>query len=171
MLAKPMFFWGKIQQPACGGWEWAEGSKGLTFIPSFAPELQQALKNKGLRMKHGERPLDIFFSPLGHSLLFLSVLLHNGFWVTVQFPGQFCHSRCFYRLSLDVPYWDAKAESAQILVSLVLFTNQYALIEWSTVRQHGVPLPVPFLSFQSLPQAPQFFLLMFLPTHTHTHTS
>lgn len=75
------------------------------FTPaSFAPELQQALKNKGLRMKHGDRPPDHFFSPLAYSLLILSILLHTAFWMTVQFPGQFGNSRLFYRLFLDVPY-------------------------------------------------------------------
>lgn len=115
----------------------------------------------------GTALLIFFFSPLAHSLLILSILLRTAFWMTVQFPGQFCNSRFLYRLSLDVPYWDAKAESAQILVCLVLFTNQYALIGCS-VRQHGVPVCVPFLSFQSPPQAPLCFLLMSLPTHTHT---
>lgn len=157
-----MFFWGKIQQPSCGGWEWTEGSKGLVFTPaSFAPELQQALKNKGLRMKHGDKPPVSF-----DLLLILSVSLHTAFWVTVQFPGQFGNSRLFYRLFLDVPYWDAKAESAQILVCLVLFINQYALIGWSSVRQYGVPLPVPFLSFQSQQHS---FLSLFPFLHIHIH--
>lgn len=167
MLAKPMFFWGKMQQPACGGWEWAEGSKGLIFTPaSFAPQLQQAVKNKGLRMKHGTALL--FFSPLAHSLLILSILLHAASWVTVQFPEQFCNSRFLYRLFFDVPYWDAKAESAQILVCLVLFTNQYALIGWSSMRQHGGPLCVPFLSFSHFPKHHSVFSLCpFLHIHIH----
>lgn len=68
------------------------------FTPaSFAAELQQALKNKGLRIKHGDRPPDLFFFPS-------SVLLHTAFWVTVQLPGQFCNSRFFYRVFLDVSY-------------------------------------------------------------------
>lgn len=109
-----------------------------------------------------------FFSPLAHSLLILSILLHAASWVTVQFPEQFCNSRFLYRLVFDVPYWDAKAESAQILVCLVLFTNQYALIGWSSMRQHGGPLCVPFLSFSHFPKHHSVFSLCpFLHIHIH----
>lgn len=109
-----------------------------------------------------------FFSPLAHSLLILSILLHAASWVTVQFPEQFCNSRFLYRLFFDVPYWDAKAESAQILVCLVLFTNQYALIGWSSMRQHGGPLCVPFLSFSHFPKHHSVFSLCpFLHIHIH----
>lgn len=126
MPAKHMLFWGQIQQPACGGWDWAEGSKGLLFTPaSFIPELHQALKNKGLRMKHGNRPPDVFF----FFLLWLILYLFSVFYCTLPSGWQssfqdnsvagYFFTGCFWMsvtempnksvwcfLQIGMPWWD-----------------------------------------------------------------
>lgn len=119
----------KCNKPACWGWGRAEEAKGSSSLQQVFPlEPRQVLQNKGLKLKHGDSPPDPFPSLLWPVLyLSLSVLLNDAFLLTVQFPGQFCNCRIFCRLFLHVPNWEAKAESAQILVCLVLFTSWCAL--------------------------------------------
>lgn len=106
-LAKHTFFWGQIQSQHVEGENEHQAAK-----VSCSPQ-QVLLQNCnrlwkvrvwGWSMGTGSWSFFFFFSPLAHSFLILSVLLHTAFWVTVPFPEQFCNSRGFFQAVFGCPW-------------------------------------------------------------------